>query len=772
MPTSKLVASLAIFLILMSLFLVVYRGQPVSGDELALFSATESLSKYQSLNLYSVYHFYRTLDVEQPWIVLLHEPLHSVVAIPLYVLAWGLGLGMMHAVWFLNPLITAGIGVLLYHLGRQLNYSHRTSFVTAFIVPSTTMLLPYTQTFFREPLVGLFGLLAIWLALRYRQAQRLVWLIGMIGVIFLAVLTKEVSYTLVLPVLMVAIFPQGVYPTRRQLVTMVVVVGVIAVGNVFFSWLFSNGWRFESVSYTELVSNTDIDDVLNVVGAYTVSPGRSLWATSPILLLAFYGAWLVRRQWALAVAPFLYLFVVSFVYAVGSLDWHGARGWLSRYLVVVVPVMGILLLPVIDRLWQAKDYTLKIVFGVLVAWSIVIQLGGVLVPLDIFYDTLGARYPGQAPVVFFEEGTWNLTDTQWWIATQNLKLHNEYLGWQFAKPPVLWLGLCSLLLMAAVLMLKYPDKRYLRWGGVALLPIVFMALLSLLQDDPRYLQDRPALYQLLAELENRVQDNDFIVLSDPEYESFFQNNYRGQVPYTVLPYSTTDRYTPDGPEPILIDYDENGIIEPSEYIDSSASRLGLWLTADASRNLWFVTDRGVFDTWSYRGVETFLGALAYPVQDIPIAEDDVIRLMWFYADGNYHSPYIEPVDHTFGASIQVTDVGVPDRVSTGSILPIALRWIVDDTVATDYHVNVSLLDANGIPVAQRSGTPNGTTGNFVRWAAYPQFWDRYGLVIAEGLPSGEYTLVISLYDWQTGEILLVDGEQEALVLGVIAVVNE
>lgn len=83
----------------------------------------------------------------------------------------------------------------------------------------------------------------------------------------------------------------------------------------------------------------------------TVSPYRGLFYTAPLLLLAIPGlvAVIRSREWRLdglliaAIGAYVLLFNISFN------GWEGGFGISARYLVVLIPFMGVAMIPLLDR---------------------------------------------------------------------------------------------------------------------------------------------------------------------------------------------------------------------------------------------------------------------------------------------------------------------------------------------------------------------------------------------------------------------------------------
>jgi hypothetical protein len=106
---------------------------------------------------------------------------------------------------------------------------------------------------------------------------------------------------------------------------------------------------------------------------------------------------------------------------------------------------------------------------------------------------------------------------------------------------------------------------------------------------------------------------------------------------------------------------------------------------------------------------------------------------------------------------------------------ITLYWQAKEPVAVDYTVFVHLLDAGGRQVALADGQPQNDEYPTSWWSAGEVVPDRHILPPAAvaGLPAGEYTFGIGLYNLETGARLPVsDGGGPAgdqILLGPITV---
>ena len=116
---------------------------------------------------------------------------------------------------------------------------------------------------------------------------------------------------------------------------------------------------------------------------------------------------------------------------------------------------------------------------------------------------------------------------------------------------------------------------------------------------------------------------------------------------------------------------------------------------------------------------------------------------------------------SLGDAIELIGARVPERIAPGDTLWFDLLWRATAPVDRDYTVFVHLRDAQGQTVAQRDALPAWFgPAPTTRWGPDPQP-DAHRLEIPKTLPPGEYTLVIGLYDWATGERLPVRDEAGA-----------
>jgi len=764
-----------LFLFIFACYFTTYRGYPDSTDSVAMFSSAESLVKYGTLDVVSYYHERpnaRIEDAAQPFMNAAHEPLQSILAAPLYASAYysPLKIGLMHSVWLFNLGVSAGVVVLFYALARALDASISASLAGALLLGLGSSLWVYSQTFFREPLAAFWALCAYGLAWRFQRTPRWREGLAVLAVLVALFLTKLAILTL-LPALAVLLYPT---PAQRAFLChhpQWLAIGgalILAAGGLALFLAYRTAPENDRLAlggYSGRALDTNLSYLWTVFSAYWLSPGRSVWANAPFLLAGLYGAWLWWRggQWRMALAPVTFLVTLTLAYAFSGWDWHGGRGWGTRYLLPVLPILAVYALPVLEK-WRRWPFILKVGFSLLAAFSILIQVGGVWTPLGTFYGRIQTIFGDQALSAYYEEGTWLVRYTQWYSALQALDFSNPDYAWRYAKPQGTGLGLS--LLLCGLALYGARGKRPRLAASLALITL-FLGLpwsLSTLRYDPRYQGERSDLNQALAYLEAQVSHRDIFYLSNPSYQYFFMNFYQGAGRLVVLPYAPGERYSPEQSPQGEIDADGEGTVNANERI-STATRT-VFDHARFYQRAWLLSNLSPFHTWAHLPEEYWLG---FPYYRFSAQEfSPTVRLTGYftgqmaYPRAFHRLVQAPPTGYRFegGPVLAAVDLGEKDSYAAGDFLPVALLWQAPDPIAQDYSVSVQILDESGRLVAQNDGLPANEFNRMSQWYGLQQGRNTYltdarALWLSPDLPAGRYHVQVALYAWQDGRRLAV-----------------
>jgi len=139
-------------------------------------------------------------------------------------------------------------------------------------------------------------------------------------------------------------------------------------------------------------------------------------------------------------------------------------------------------------------------------------------------------------------------------------------------------------------------------------------------------------------------------------------------------------------------------------------------------------------------------------------------------------PVEEGLDARLGEGIHLLGYSLIDqKVKSGEIIRLTLHWKMSEEIETGYRVFVHLLDGEGKIVGQRDSEPVGGSRPMSGWGIGEEILDNYGIMLPKELPSGEYQLVVGMYDPTSGERLPIyemDGERlpgDRVLLGAVGV---
>ncbi|MEZ4733506.1 MAG: hypothetical protein R3E79_40940, partial [Caldilineaceae bacterium] len=153
-----------------------------------------------------------------------------------------------------------------------------------------------------------------------------------------------------------------------------------------------------------------------------------------------------------------------------------------------------------------------------------------------------------------------------------------------------------------------------------------------------------------------------------------------------------------------------------------------------------------------------------------IEQDTVVRLGGYRRAGAQWAPVTplttgptQPRQITVGeALLTLEGVSLADRpVQGGDALTFTLFWRAGaQPPPFDYALSAQLFDNAGNKVAQVDWQPRDHVGRrpMTTWLPGEQVQDTQTLPLPPGLSAGSYTMLGSIYNWQTGERLPVVGE--------------
>ncbi len=231
--------------------------------------------------------------------------------------------------------------------------------------------------------------------------------------------------------------------------------------------------------------------------------------------------------------------------------------------------------------------------------------------------------------------------------------------------------------------------------------------------------DYPALGEALLE---RARAGDGLILGSSEEVNFLGPYYRGGATVYLLSEKWSSGEIKATLERVMIDHGRIFAVFGEESIGFTEG----WLNEQG-----------------YRAGEGWYGGT---------------RLVVYGSSLGIEETALEPLRAKFGEGLYLLGYRLYDpEVEPGGMIRLTLRWQAKERIGQDYKVFVHLLDRGGRIVAQRDSEPVGGSRLTSGWGIGEEILDNYGIMLPKELLSGEYQLVVGMYDSTSGERLPIYG---------------
>lgn len=712
--------ALALCSLLLSAYLLTFSGVYHSSDEMSMLVATDSLARRgawdtdllrwqgeQQGSFGAGDHLYSRKGIGM-----------TLVALPLYWLALqSAALGNVQAAMWVNGLLTALTGVLVYATLRRLRYGFGPSLGTALAYGLATMAWPYARFFFSETLAAA-GLMLSMYALVSDRAHDLDplpvdvgppssarpdgrprsgrWHYPLLAGIGLALaLLARLNNAIAVPFFGLWLLA-GCY--RRSGRRWPAWLGpLVAFGLPVLAALLLTGWynglRFGSPWITGYLPEERWSySFFKGLYGLTFSPGKGLFWYNPILFAALIAlpAFFRRHRIEAGVVCGVVLANVAF-YAPWYLWWAG-HAWGPRFLVAILPLAILPLAPAIAA--AARSRALAVSLALLAALSVTVQALGVAVSFNLYLEDIFAELGLYHPATLFDPSYSPLVRQWGYLRPENLDL--AWMQKAAVRGPVLGLGL-ALLAISLVALWRAWRGRWRAWAGVGLILLLALGsagMLALLAPAG----DAAAAGRLLEELE---RPGEIAVLADPHLTEELQNAYDGSLP--------------------------------------------LW--GGSLQDLAKTTSAGA---WIYGG----RGAQPGPVR----FQAGTVRLEAHLPPGHPFDPARLPLPADaewarLGGLAQVAADVREHTLRPGDNLELIVVWRALGASATSYTLFVQAVDDQGGKAGQLDRLPCGGECLTPGWQPGDIVGERLLLPIRPDAQPGTYRLILGMYDLQTGQRL-------------------
>ncbi len=758
-----LVATLAL-----CVYMLTFRAAIQTGDTLRAFDAVTSYARYGDWLMDESSWFKPALVVRQAADFPLREydveeRLNIFLASPLLKLADALpGLGKLHTVWLFNVFVVSGIVGMIFCLVRALNFSAASAAIASLTAGFGTNLWAYSQTFFREPLSAFFilgALLLIQLGRQRRPSARLGSLALAAGSLCLAVLTKQ-SALFALPALLIFAMPAAGDASHRwarrlvslplallAVISLLMLVDPLPASLAAFLNEFGLDARYAGAA----------------LRAYLLSPGGSVWGTSPVVLLAIPGCLMLWRQGrvrlVLAIAMMIIGYVLGHALTTGA-HWFGGLSWPPRFLLPALPAVMLAAAPLAQKMLSLGRVRLRLIWIGLLAYGIWIQFSGVSLSLSHYSQLLPPESQGLAewlPSLFQPQYFRWVLLPQLWQA-----LGFDFL-WTRGQLPI-WVLSFGILTAGAlytlIRLLRAPSSRWRYMSPLLALFALNLILLNLsaaYERDTRTQSAQAALSEAGDFLARSAEPGDILLLSSNDYGNFVLNHFDSDQPRSIVLSRPLAQAASDK-QPAQV-HSNN----PYSWFDAQSLRIIQHVISKHER-LWLLDNTSPFMNWSFRPLERYLALHAYPLGEARLdTADDSARLLEYSTASqppDSMSLYFgdQTTDLRFGESIALRSLSMPRReaYSPGESVEFSLLWQTDEPLEASYTVAAFIADAaTSLPIAQGyDSAPQAGFAPTTAWQAGIPVWDNRAIRLPQEARAGDYHLWVIIYarDGQSGEI--------------------
>ena len=753
----------------LGVYLLSYRGLIQSGDTRRALDALTSVVRHgdwlmDETNLIKLPYRIREAETLPLGEYRVEERLNVLLASPLLRLAQAIPrLGNIHTVWLFNVILAALTAGLVYLLLRALSFSDVVAVAVAASLALSTNLWAYSQTFFREPLTAFFITFAFLALQTSRGSSGFRALTGMAAAAVGLLLAYETKHSAVfaLPALIAFALPEARLAGFR--VWRPTIAALIALPLLCLCLFMLLDPLPSALRETLADVGFQADYAGEALRAYLLSPGASLWATSPLALLAIPGCVLLWRRGDARLAASIILLAAG--YALGHAlltgpHWFGGLSFPPRFLLPALPVLMLATAPIAQAIWRARSRSLRLVWLALLAYGIWIQFVGVSLSLSRYGESLPPDSNGVA------EWQPSLTQPRYfrWIVLPRRwpDLGFEFL-WTRAKLPLWGLSFALFSALAAAALwrnLRHPGGHWRHLSpllAIAIIPLVLLNLRSAYDRDPRTQSSQAALHEALDFLAENARADDVLLLPSPDYEDFILNHMDVAFPRPIILERPPAQAASDRQPARIVS--EN----PNDWFDVQSFRVLRHVAGQLDR-LWVLERASPFMPWSFRPLERYMARHYYPLREVALpAADASVRLLEYStvsAAPNPLSQYAGEIatDLRYGEAIRLLSVTLPggDAYAPGDAIEVSLLWQTDAPLEYDYSVAFFVADARtSAPIAQ--GSDSGPQAGFAptsSWKPRTPVWDNRALRLPADAPPGPYQiwLLMYRYDSESGDI--------------------
>jgi len=279
---------------------------------------------------------------------------------------------------FINPFLAFLLLIVLTKLYSLISKNKNVGLIIAIITVFSTNLLIMAKHSFAHMLSILAISTAIYFGLKYSQTKNKKYLI--FSGIFYGLLTISYNYSFVLissALFLILIIKKSL----NKKIIFNFLLGAIPFIILLFIYNYSRFGNILESGYTLGATSIDLQlkaSLIDGIWGVLLSPGKSIWVYSPILIYSFYLAVKnFKKHWISLL--FLTILIINVLFYSRLAFWSGELSYGPRYFAIIIPLGGL----VLAKHWQQINKKIIIALVLIGLW---VQLVGISIPYGQQYE--------------------------------------------------------------------------------------------------------------------------------------------------------------------------------------------------------------------------------------------------------------------------------------------------------------------------------------------------------------------------------------------------
>lgn len=245
----------------------------------------------------------------------------------------------------LSPALVAADALVLLWTVSALGYSLARAGFLAFGFAFTTFVWPYTSYDYSEPLQALCIGAALLCVVRWRRSDRL-WLLALAGLCTAFAAATKATLFAAAPWIAAYVLMRSREPRRlRSAIFYCLPVALMAVLLGWFNYE-RFGWALD---FGYNAKETFSTPFLTGFFGLSLSINKGILFFAPLSVLAPFGAFAMRRQWAPEIVLITGICLTNLLLYSSWWAWQGGLSWGPRFLLPVIGALLVLAAPALDR---------------------------------------------------------------------------------------------------------------------------------------------------------------------------------------------------------------------------------------------------------------------------------------------------------------------------------------------------------------------------------------------------------------------------------------